>query len=68
MNIHDMYDFFQEALREVEAGEMGLIPDGVNVGEDMSLKMSLRRGSTTEVVNKYLYFSVVEENNHWRKR
>ena len=68
MNIHDMYDFFQERLREVEEGEMGLIPDGVNVGEEMSLKMSLRRGSTTEVVNKDLYFSVVEENNHWRKR
>ena len=34
----------------------------------MSIMRSLRRGSTTEVLNHGLESSVIEVNNCWRKR
>ena len=52
----------------MQAGVEGLIPDDVDIGEDMSLWKSMRRGSTTEVLKKGLDTSVIETNNRWRKR
>ena len=36
-----------------------LIPERVNVGENMSLRRSLRRGSTTEFLDRGLYTEVI---------
>ena len=46
---------------------MGLIPEGVNVGENMSLKRSLRRGSTLGLSNRGLYMAVIEAKKQWKK-
>ena len=50
-----------------EGGE-GLIPEGLYICENMSLWISLRRGSTTEVLNRGLYTLVIKANNRCRKR
>ena len=47
MGIQYLEEGFHEALRELQTREVGLIPEGVNVGENMSLRRLLRRGSTT---------------------
>ena len=39
------------------------MPEEVDVGENMSMGISLRRGSTTEVLNKGLDMLVIEDNN-----
>ena len=46
----------------------GLIPTGVDNGKYMSLRISLRRGSTREVPNRGLDTSVIESNSRWRIR
>ena len=46
---------------------MGLIPAGVEVGEDISLRILLIIGSTTDVLNNGLDSSVIEVKNCWRK-
>ena len=46
---------------------MGLVPEGEEVGEDMSLRISLRRASTMEVLNNGLDSSVIDTNNFWSK-
>ena len=48
------YEGFQEVLRYLQAGGDGLILAVVDIGEDMSLRISLSRGSTTEVMNRGL--------------
>ena len=45
-----------------------MIPAVVEIGEDMSLRISLMRGSTTEVLNRGLDTSVIDSNNIWRNR
>ena len=35
--IQDLYEGFQEVLKELQVGGGGLIPAGVDIGEDMSL-------------------------------
>ena len=45
---------------------MVLIPEGVGVGENMSLRRSLIRGSTTEVLHRVLDTVVIDDNNRWR--
>ena len=47
--------------------EVGLIPEGVNFGENMSLKRSLRRGSTLGVSNRGLCMAVIEAKNQWKR-
>ena len=54
---------FQEAFRKVQNREVGLIPEGVEVGKYTSLMISLMRGSKTEVLNNELESSVIEANN-----
>ena len=43
--------------------EVGLIPEGVDVGEDMILRISPRISSTTEVFNWGLDMMAIELNN-----
>ena len=45
--INDIEDGFQKDLRWVKIKEVVLIPEGVEVGEYMSLRRTLRRGLTT---------------------
>ena len=45
--INDIEDGFQKDLRWVKIEEVVLIPEGVEVGEYMSLRRTLRRGLTT---------------------
>ena len=47
---------------------MGLIPEEVDVGENISLRRFLSRGSNTEVLNREFYMSVIEAISLWRKR
>ena len=47
---------------------MGMIPGGIDVGESMSLRISLRRCYTIEVLTRGLKAVVIEVNNRWRKR
>ena len=68
MKIHNINEEFQEGLRDVQAGEVVLIMEGVNMGEDTMITKSLRGGSMMEVLNKGLDGSVLEANNLWRKR
>ena len=68
MNIQEMREGFQKALREVQAREVVLIPEGVDVGEYLSLRISFRRVSEMGVFNKGLDSSVFKANRHWRKR
>ena len=68
MGIKDLDEEFQEGPRGFKEREMGLIPGGVDVGESMILRRSLRRGSNTEVLNMGLDVAVIEANNMWRKR
>ena len=46
---------------------MRLILGGIAVGEIMIFRISLRRGSTTEVRNRGLDTAVIEANYWWRK-
>ena len=48
-------------------GELGLIMEGVDVGEDISLSMSLRIISTAGVLDNGLDVSLIEANNFLRK-
>ena len=68
MGIQDLNGEFQEGLRGLQEREMVLIPGGVYVGKIMSLRILLRRGSMTEVLNRYLDAAVIESKNRWRKR
>ena len=45
--IQDLDEGFQEGLRELQARGEGFILAGVNIRENMSLRRSLGRGSTT---------------------
>ena len=51
MNTSDVDKGFRQGLRRVQLKEVDLIPKGVEVGEYMSLRRLLRRGSTTDVFN-----------------
>ena len=52
----------------MQAGVEGLIPVGVDIGEDMCFWRSLRRGSTIDVLNRIFDISVIKSNKRWRKR
>ena len=44
---------------------MVLTKKGVDVGENMSLRRSLRKGYTTEVLDRVSDIAVIEANNRW---
>ena len=51
MNIRNTGEGFQQGLIRVQLEEVGLIPEGVEVGKKMSPRRLLKIGSTTEVLN-----------------
>ena len=61
--IQYLEEVFHEALRGLQAMKMHLITEGVDMGDNMSLMISLRRGWTTEVLNRLLELAVIEDNN-----
>ena len=46
----------------MQAGGEGLIPEGVDIGEYMIFRRSLRRGATTEVLNRGLDTLMIKSN------
>ena len=68
MGIKYLEESFYEALRELQARGVGLIPEGVNVGENMTLRRALWRGSSPEVFMSILETAVIEAKNRWIKR
>ena len=68
IGIQDLDEEFQEGPRVLQEKDTGLIPGGLDVGEIMNLRGWLRRGYTTELLNRGLDEAVIEENNWWMKR
>ena len=60
MKISDMDEVFQQGLRRVQLEKLGMIYEGLEVGEDMGLMRSLGRGSNKEVLNNGMDSSLVE--------
>ena len=58
---------FQQALHKLQIEEVVLIPEVVDVVEEMRLRISFRGFTTMELLNNGLNSSVVEAKNHWRK-
>ena len=63
LRIQDLDEGFQYGLREFQDVGEGLIPAGVEIGKDVSLQRSLRRGYTKYVMKRGLYTSVIEASN-----
>ena len=55
MSIQDLDEGFNEGLEKLQTRREGFIRAGVYIGEGMSLRRSLSRGSTTELLNIGLY-------------
>ena len=68
LKIKDLDEGFQDGLRELKAGVEGLISSVLDIVEYMSVLRSLRRGSTTEVLNRVLDTLVIDVNNRWRNK
>ena len=66
LRIQDLDEGFQYGLREFQDVGEGLIPAGVEIKKEISLRRSMRRGSTTEVLNRVLDTLVIYANNRWR--
>ena len=66
--VQDFYELSHELMKGLQARGEVLIPAGVYIGDDMILWRSLRRGSTTENMNRGLDTSVIEANNRWINR
>ena len=60
MKISDMDEVFQQGLRRVQLEKLGMIYEGLEVGEDMGLMRSLGIGSNKEVLNNGMDSSLVE--------
>ena len=54
MKISDTEKGFQQGLMRVQLEEVGLIPEGLEVTKDTSLRIPLRRILSTEVLNNGL--------------
>ena len=63
LRFQELDEVFQEVLKELHAVGEILIPERVDIGEDISLWRSLSRGSTTEVLNRVLDTLVIKANN-----
>lgn len=65
--VRSMDKDFHKLIRRAMARDATLVPEGVNVEEEYSVRRSLRRGSNTEAQNVRIPVSVIERNNRWRK-
>jgi hypothetical protein len=60
-------DEFLDRIVSVRARKSLLFDPGVNVVEVYSLRRSLRRGSTSEAINKQVPQFIINLNNRWRQ-
>jgi hypothetical protein len=60
-------DEFTKRLTRVKMLNPHLFERGLNIVEAYSLRRSLRRGSTSEAINRGLPKDLIEMNNRWRK-
>jgi hypothetical protein len=62
---------FEEALVErlewIQQNTSGVIPLAVNLSEEFGVRMSMRRGATTEALNTGIDGPTIDANNGWRK-
>ena len=65
--VGDMDLLFHDILRQVQFRRPDLLPEKVIVGDEYSVRRSLRRGSTSEAQNVQVPKEVIEANNRWRK-
>jgi hypothetical protein len=60
-------DEFTERLTRIKMLKPHLFEPGLNIVEAYSLRRSLRRGSTSEAINRGVPKDLIEMNNRWRK-
>ena len=65
--VGDLDMLFHDILRQVQERRPDVLPVNVNVGDEYSVRRSLRRGSTSEAQNVQVPREVIEANNRWRK-
>ena len=65
--VKDIGKIFNRDMIKTQERRETDIPEGVEIDEDVSLRSSLSRGSTTEALNIVLGGAVVEGKNCWRK-
>ena len=63
-----MEEGLHEGLKYLQAREVGLIPEVVDIGEDMSLRILLRIESTMKTLNRGLDTLMIKLNNICRNR
>ena len=63
--IQDLDELLQYYLIELHMGKVVLIQEEMYLGEDVSLRRFLKRGSMTDVLDKVLDGFVIESNNLW---
>ncbi len=66
-SIGDMDLLFHDILRQVQERRPDVLPPSIVVGDEYSVRRSLRRGSTSEAQNAQVPKEVIEANNRWRK-
>lgn len=59
---------FHLILKRVQGARTDLIPDSIQVEEEYSVSRSLRRGATSQALNKKIPAEVIEANNRWHQR
>ena len=59
---------FKEGIRGFQEMYTGMKPLGVEFGGNVILRISLRKGSTVELLNMGLNAAFIEANNSWRNR
>ena len=65
--VGDLDLLFHDILRQVQVRRPDVLPANVMVGDEYSVRRSLRRGSTSEAQNVQIPKEVIEANNRWRK-
>jgi hypothetical protein len=65
--ISDLDPMFHTVLKRVQLLWPSVIPDSVDIENDMSVFRSIRRGSTSQAQNVQLPREVIEANNRWKK-
>jgi hypothetical protein len=60
-------DEFTERLTRIKMLKPHLFEPGLNIVNAYSLRRSLRRGSTSEAINRGVPKDLIEMNNRWRK-
>ena len=64
--INDLNEGFNEVPKELQRRGEVLVLVGVDIGKDIILWLSLRRGCNIEVINRGLDTSGIEYNIRWR--